>query len=74
MSPGLDGDLVLFDPDQSWTIRAEDSPSAQGYTPFEGMEVVGKVRKTFLRGELVYDDGAFPGPPRGRYLERKVRR
>ena len=74
VSPGLDGDLVLFDPDQSWTIRAEDSPSAQGYTPFEGMEVVGKVRKTFLRGELVYDDGAFPGPPRGRYLERKVRR
>lgn len=74
VAPGLDGDLVLFDANASWTIRAEDSPSAQGYTPFEGMELAGKVRKTFLRGELVYDDGSFPGPPRGRYLERKVRR
>jgi len=73
VSPGLDGDLVLFDPSHTWTIRAEDSPSAQGYTPFEGMEVSGKVRTTYLRGEPVYDNGSFPGPPRGRYIPRKVR-
>jgi allantoinase len=65
---------VLFDPDASWTIRGEDSPSAQGYTPFEGMEVTGKVCTTYLRGEAVYDNGAFPGTPRGQYIPRKVRR
>ncbi len=74
VAPGLDADLVLFDPSTTWTIRAEDSPSAQGYTPFEGIEVNGKVRRTFLRGQLVYDNGEFPGPPRGQYLPRQVRR
>lgn len=74
VAPGFDADLVLFDPDATWSIRGEDSPSAQGYTPFEGMEVTGKVRTTYLRGEAVYDNGAFPGTPRGQYIPRKVRR
>jgi allantoinase len=67
---GYDADLVLFDPDETWTIHAEDSPSAQGYTPFEGIEVTGRVRRTFLRGELVFDDGEFPGEALGEYLRR----
>jgi allantoinase len=74
VAPGYDADLVLFDPDASWTIRAEDSPSAQGYTPFEGIEVSGKVKKTYLRGECIYDNGSFPGTPRGEYIPRKVRK
>jgi allantoinase len=74
IAPGLDGDLVIFDPDETWTIRAEDSPSAQGYTPFDGIEVSGKVKKTFLRGELIYDNGSFPGAPRGEYISRKIRK
>jgi allantoinase len=74
VAPGLDADLVLFDPDQTWTIRSEDSPSAQGYTPFEGIEVSGKVKKTYLRGECIYDNGSFPGTPRGEYIARKIRK
>ena len=73
-APGAWSEFTPHLHDVRWTIRAEDSPSAQGYTPFEGLEVSGKVVKTFLRGELVYDNGAFPGPPRGQYLERKVRK
>ena len=73
VAPGYDADLVLFDPNATWTIRAEDSPSAQGYTPFEGIEVSGKVRQTLLRGQLVYDNGTFPGTPRGQYIPRRVR-
>ena len=38
---GLDADLALVDPRDTWTIRAEDSPSTQGYTPFEGHGAVG---------------------------------
>ena len=51
-------------------MRAAESESAQGYTPFEGQELSGKVVKTFLRGELVYDRGEVVGPARGRYLRR----
>lgn len=67
---GMDADLVLFDPDERFVVRASESPSAQGYTPFEGMELRGRVKSTFLRGERICHDGVVEGPPRGRYLRR----
>lgn len=71
---GYDADLVLFDPDESFVVRAAESESAQGYTPFEGMELTGRVKTTFLRGERVYDEGNVTGPARGRYLSRPTPR
>ena len=47
------------------TVRAADSPSAQGYTPFEGQELRGQVLTTFLRGQVVDDRGGIVGPARG---------
>ena len=70
IAPGLDADLVLVDPRETWTIRAKDSESTQGYTPFEGIELRCKVKATFLRGGLVYENGKVVGAPRGRYLHR----
>jgi allantoinase len=67
---GLDADLALLDPDRRVIVRAAESPSAQGYTPFEGQELTGQVTTTFLRGELAYDDGKVVGAPRGRYQRR----
>jgi allantoinase len=67
---GLDADVVLVDPAHSWTIRAKDSESTQGYTPFEGIELSAKVKATFLRGELIFENGNVVGKPRGRYLHR----
>ena len=70
IAPGLDADLVLVDPQSSWTIRAAESESTQGYTPFEGLELGSKVKATFLRGELICENGKVVGAPRGRYLHR----
>ncbi len=70
IAPGFDADIVLFDPDITFTVRATESESTQGYTPFEGQELDGKVTDTFLRGQLVYQDGKIVGPARGRYLSR----
>ena len=70
IAPGCDADLVLFDPQETFTVRAAESESKQGYTPFEGMELRGRVKSTFLRGELVHDQGSTVGPARGRYLRR----
>ncbi len=70
LAAGFDADIVLVDPDQSFTVHSTESPSAQGYTPFEGVELQSKVMSTYLRGELIYDDGAVIGEPRGRYLKR----
>ncbi len=67
---GLDADLALVNPKESWTVRAGDSESTQGYTPFEGLELTARVKTTFLRGELVCENGKVIGKPSGRYLHR----
>jgi allantoinase len=71
---GYDADVALFDPDKSFVVRAAESPSHQGYTPFEGMELTGMVRTTLLRGEVVFEDGNVVGPPRGKYVKRPMGR
>jgi allantoinase len=67
---GFDADFVLVDPAESFVVRAADSPSQQGYTPFEGQELTGRVKSTYLRGEQVYDGSNIVGGARGRYLHR----
>jgi allantoinase len=67
---GYDADLALLDPEERWTIHAAGSFSAQGYTPFEGMSITGRVKCTFVRGNLVFANGAIVGTPQGRYLKR----
>jgi allantoinase len=70
IAPSFDADIVLVDPHESFVVRAAESESDQGYSPFEGQELTGRVKSTFLRGELVYDKGEVVGAARGRYLRR----
>ena len=70
IAEGFDADLVLFDPDESFVVDAQESESTQGYSPFDGVELTGRVKQTFLRGELIYDHGNLVGAPRGKYLKR----
>lgn len=67
---GYDADLVLLDPNETFVVNAADSESQQGYTPFAGMELTGRVKSTFLRGNLIYHNGQILGSPTGRYLKR----
>ena len=45
-----------------YTIRNEQMITKVGWTPFDGMEVGGRVLRVFLRGELVYESGRIIGP------------
>ncbi len=67
---GYDADLVLVDPDETFTVRAADSESAQEYSPLEGHEMKGRVKHVFLRGARIVDDGRVVGGAAGRYLSR----
>jgi dihydropyrimidinase len=58
---GSDADLVLFDTDAAWTLNSETTHSASGYTPYEGVEVIGKVAMTYMRGHLVMGDDIYLG-------------
>ncbi|HJP38903.1 MAG TPA: dihydroorotase family protein [Gammaproteobacteria bacterium] len=70
IAEGLDGDVVLVDPNETWTVRAADSESQQGHTPFEGQELKARVKTTFLRGQRVFDNNEILGEPTGQYLHR----
>jgi dihydropyrimidinase len=72
LDPGTDADIVVFDPEETFTVTADDNVSVADYTIYEGREVTGKPTKTFVRGELVAEDGAVVGEPGyGEFLERE---
>jgi allantoinase len=73
IAPGFDADIALVDPHESFVVRAAESESKQGYSPFEGQELTGRVKSTFLRGALVYHQGEIVGPARGQYLRRPLK-
>jgi dihydropyrimidinase len=71
IEPGLDADLVLFDPSAQRTIRAADLHHTSDYTPYEGFSIRGAVRSVFVRGHPVIRDGAFVGTRGyGQFVER----
>jgi len=70
---GADADLAVLDPSVSYVVRADESPSSQGYTPFEGHELSGRVTDVWLGGRRILDAGSVVGPPTGRYQARGPR-
>lgn len=70
LAVGFDADFCLVDDTVDYVVHAEDSLSAQEYTPFEGFRLTARVTDTFLRGEPVFADGEIVGEPRGRFVKR----
>ena len=69
--PGYYADLVLVDPDKSWTVAPENILYKCGWARFEGTTFHHSVSQTFVNGELVYDNGTIDDTVRGmevRYL------
>ena len=48
---------VEVDEDSKYEIRAQDQFSRCGWTPFEGWQVKGRVRRVVLRGKTAFEDG-----------------
>lgn len=72
LEPGTDADIVLFDPNETHTISARDNASVADYTIYEGREVTGKIKRTYLRGELVASEGEVVGRPGyGEFVRRE---
>ncbi|OLR91666.1 allantoinase [Actinokineospora bangkokensis] len=65
---GCDADLVVFAPDERFTVDARALAHRNPVTPYDGVELRGAVRQTWLRGALVSDGQE----PRGALLERGV--
>lgn len=54
---GSDADFAIVDLDKEWTINAQENQASMcGYTPLDGMKLKGKIVKTIVRGNVVFDD------------------
>ena len=71
IAPGCDADLVVFDPEEEWTVDARRLEHRHPMTPYDGLTLAGRVRATYLRGTLIYESGEFPQPPAGHLLDRR---
>ena len=73
LAPGADADIVLMDPEERWTMSQDTLHMATDWCAWDGMEITGKIRQVYSRGELVVDgDECVAQPGRGRYVSRTL--
>jgi dihydroorotase len=57
LKTGSDADLTVIDLNRKHKIDASKFKSKAKYSPFDGWPVVGKLAKTYVGGELIFDEG-----------------
>ena len=61
IAPGYDADLVLWDPLQTARMSVELLHDGIDYTPYEGIDLVGRPVRTLLRGRTLVDGETWMG-------------
>jgi dihydropyrimidinase len=71
--PGADADIVLFDPEEKWTMGRATLHMAADWSAYEGIPVTGRVRRVYSRGALIIDGGrCLAEKGRGKYIFRTL--
>ena len=58
---GSDADIVILNPHEKWTVKGGNLHTTAKWTPYEDMELTGKVETTIVRGKVVYHKGEIIG-------------
>ena len=67
---GFDADLVVFEPEAEFIATEDHLHYRHRVSPYLGEKLRGVVKATYLRGDCVFNEGKFPGEPRGREFHR----
>ena len=59
IAAGRDADIVAFDADALGVVDAEKLEHRHKVTPYDGMQLRGRVVATYLRGAKIYENGEF---------------
>lgn len=75
ISVGKDADIVIYDTEKEFTISVDNMHSDYDHTIWEGKKLHGYPVMTYVRGNLVYDNGEFVGKPGfGEFVKREGRK
>jgi dihydroorotase len=66
---GYYADLVLINPSKKYTVSKSNILYKCGWSPFENHTFNVSIDKTFVNGNLIYDNGTFKSEQIGRRLE-----
>lgn len=55
LSVGAPADIALVDLNEEWVVDVEKLHGKSKNTPFKGLKLTGKVKKTFLDGKIVFE-------------------
>jgi allantoinase len=64
-----DADFVVFDAEAEFTVTENRLHHRHAVSPYLGERLRGLVRRTYLRGKVVFQDGKFPGETAGREFQ-----
>ena len=56
LKEGSDADICIFDLEKPWVVKAEELKSKSKNTAIENRKLQGKVKMTFLNGDLAYSN------------------
>ena len=70
LAPGYDADLCIWDPAEQWTVDAAQLHHRHRLSPYDGHALRGRVRRTYVRGNVALDGGQFSESPTGQTLTR----
>jgi dihydroorotase len=60
LKPGVQADVVVFDPKAEWIVNPDEFVSKGRNTPLTGKVLTGRVMLTLFRGTIVYRDCCMP--------------
>jgi len=68
---GMDADIAIWDPEARWAVTHDALHDNMDYTPYEGIELVGKPVTLLSRGEVIIDAGRLEARRgRGQFIKR----
>jgi allantoinase len=70
IQPGLDADLALISLDETTIADRQSIAFRNQYSPYENRKFLLRVKKTILRGKVIYDDQTGVTPEKdGQYIQ-----
>ncbi|XP_026329384.1 uncharacterized protein LOC113237237 isoform X2 [Hyposmocoma kahamanoa] len=68
LKPGLDADLVFLDSEAQFKVSTDIIRYKNKLSPYLNKNLKGVVKQTYLRGQLIFENGNIIGEPKGNLL------